>query len=309
MSAIAIEDGLRVVVLLPCRNVAATIGEVVRGFAAALPGAGIYVFDNNSTDDTARAASLAGARVFRESRSGRENVVRRMFADIDADIYLMAAGDGSCDPSDAPSLVNALVTERVDMVIGSRPEDGGRRPQVFGNRHLSRLHTGLFGRGLGDIRSRYRALTRRFVKSFPAVSSGLGIEAEMSVHASQLMIPFAQIPLTDAPAPSDASAAKMTGLPALRTIAMLLQEMRPFAFYAGFAVASWAVGLLIMAPILLESLSSGVAPEIPLTVLATGCFIVGFLLAGCGLVLESLGRSRVEHKRVLFLAAPALGTQ
>src|SRR3954451_11464803 len=190
--------GNRVAVILPCYNEAPAIASVVAGFRAALPQAAIHVFDNASTDRTAEVARAAGAAVMRVAQRGKGNVVRRMFADIEADIYVMADGDGTYDPADAPSLVNALITEHVDMVVGTRRGvslDAGRSGHAFGNRSFNRLYRWLFGRGFTDILSGYRAFTRRFVKSFPAISTGFEIETEMSVHASQLMIPVAQIDL------------------------------------------------------------------------------------------------------------------
>jgi glycosyltransferase involved in cell wall biosynthesis len=315
MTSIALEDGFKIAVLLPCYNEALTIGTVVRGFAEALPGARIYVFDNNSTDDTARAAAHAGARVFREARQGKGNVVRRMFADIDADIYVMADGDGTYDPADAPSLVNALVTEHVDMVVGTRRGvglDAGRSGHAFGNRIFNRLYRWLFGGGFTDIFSGYRAFTRRFVKSFPAISTGFEIETEMSVHASQLMIPVAEIDLTYGRRPNGSASKLRTfrdGFRILTMFAMLMKETRPFVFYSIFAVLFWAAGLVLMAPVIATWLQTGLVPRLPTAVVSTGLFVIAFLMAGCGLILDSLGRSRVEQKRILFLTVPALGAQ
>jgi glycosyltransferase involved in cell wall biosynthesis len=314
-TSIAADDGLRIAVLLPCHNEAPTIGSVVRGFAEALPTAEIYVFDNNSTDDTARAAAHAGARVFRETRQGKGNVVRRMFADIEADIYVMADGDGTYDPADAPSLVNALITERVDMVVGTRRGvglDAGRSGHALGNRTFNALYRSIFGRGFSDIFSGYRAFTRRFVKSFPAISTGFEIETEMSVHASQLMIPVAEIDLNYGRRP-DGSESKLRtfsdGLRILKMFAMLMKETRPLVFYSIFAVLFWTAGLVLMTPVILTWLETGLVPRLPTAVVATGMFVIGFMMAGCGLILDSLSRSRVEQKRILFLAAPALGVQ
>ncbi len=315
MTAISIVDGLDVAVLLPCFNDAPTIGAVVRGFAEALPGARIYVFDNNSTDDTARAASLAGARVFREGRQGKGNVVRRMFADIEADIYVMAAGDGSSDPADAPSLVNALVTEHVDMVVGTRRGAGleaGRSGDPLGKGGVNRLYRKLFGGGFTDIFSGYRAFTRRFVKSFPAISTGLEIETEMSVHASQLMIPVAEIDLSCGERPGYPTANAGTFREAVRMLGMfarLTKETRPFLFFSLLALPFWAAGLALMAPVLAAILGTGLAPSLPTAVMAAGLLVIGFLLAACGLVLDGVGRSRIEQKRILFLTVPALGVQ
>jgi glycosyltransferase involved in cell wall biosynthesis len=315
MTSLAVADGLKVAVLLPCYNEALTIEGVVRGFLAALPGAIVFVFDNNSTDDTARAAARAGARVFRELRQGKGNVVRRMFADIDADVYVMADGDGTYDPADAPSLVNALITERVDMVVGTRRgvgQDAGRSGHAFGNRSFNHLYRRMFGRGFSDIFSGYRAFTRRFVKSFPAISTGFEIETEMSVHASELMIPVAEIDLTYGRRPEGSESKLRTfrdGFRILKMFAMLMKETRPFAFYSAFAMLFWIAGFVLMFPIVVNWLETGLVPRLPTAVVATGMFIIAFMMAGCGLILDSLSRSRVEQKRILFLSVPALGVQ
>ena len=315
MSTLAVEDGFRIAVLLPCHNEAMTIAGVVRGFADALPSARVYVFDNNSTDDTARAAAHAGARVFREGRQGKGNVVRRMFADIDADIYVMADGDGTYDPADAPSLVNALITERVDMVVGTRRGvglDAGRSGHALGNRLFNRLYRSFFGGGFTDIFSGYRAFTRRFVKSFPAISTGFEIETEMSVHASQLMIPVAEIELTYGRR-TNGSASKLNtfrdGVRILKMFAMLLKETRPLVFYSIFAALFWTAGLVLMFPVILTWLETGLVPRLPTAVVSTGMFVIGFMMAGCGLILDSVSRSRVDQKRILFLSVPALAAQ
>jgi glycosyltransferase involved in cell wall biosynthesis len=315
MKPIAVEGGLRVAVLLPCYNEALTVERVVRGFAEALPGAHIFVFDNNSTDDTARAAARAGALVFREGRQGKGNVVRRMFADIDADIYVMAAGDSTCDPADASSLVNALITEHADMVVGTGRGvgwDAGRSGDAFGSRMHNRVCEWLFGGGITDLSSGYRAFTRRFVKSLPAISTGFDIETEMSVHASQLMIPVAEIHLSYGRLAAGAipkAGSLRGGLKILKMLAMLMKETRPFLFYSIFAMLFWTAGLILLLPGIVTWLDTGLAPRLPIAVLSAGMFVIGFMLAGGGLILDSLSRSRVEQKRILFLAVPALGAQ
>jgi glycosyltransferase involved in cell wall biosynthesis len=315
MTSTAAEEGFSVAVLLPCYNEAPTVGAVVRGFIETLPAARVFVFDNNSTDDTARVAARAGAKVFREIRQGKGNVVRRMFADIDADIYIMADGDGTYDPADAPSLINALLTEHVDMVVGTRRGialDAGRSGHAFGNRHFNLLYRWLFGRGFTDIFSGYRAFTRRYVKSFPAISTGFEIETEMSVHASQLMIPVAEINLSYGRRP-DGSTSKLRtfrdGFRILKMFAMLMKETRPFVFYSAFAACFWIAGLVLMVPIIMTWLETGLVPRLPTAVVATGMFVIGFMLAGSGLILDSLSRSRVEQKRILFLSVPPLAAQ
>ncbi len=314
MSSIAIEDGLKLAVLLPCHNQAATIGAVVRGFAAALPSARVYVFDNNSTDDTARVATREGATVHRETRPGKGNVVRRMFADIDADIYVLADPAGRYDPADASSLVNALITERVDMVVGTRSEARPGHVQMqaqkpLGDRSFDWLYRRFFGAAVTDIGSGYRAFTRRFVKSFPAISTGFDIEIELSMHASQLMIPVAEIGLEDVE-PAAKPAAPPADLAAhvriATMVAMLVRDTRPFLFYSGFALVFWCVGLALMVPMFIASRADF---SLSSAFLGLTMLLAGFILGGCGLILDALGRSRVEQKRILFLTVPALGAQ
>jgi glycosyltransferase involved in cell wall biosynthesis len=289
----------------------------VRGFAESIPAARIFVFDNNSTDDTARVATRAGARVYREARQGTGNVIRRMFADIDADIYVLADPSRGYDPADAPSLVNALITERVDMVVGTR--DGRvhgngfsapRDQRPFGERGFDLLYRQFFGGTVSDIGSGYRAFTRRFVRSFPAITTGFDVEIELSMHASQLMIPVAEIGLQDPPPQNKAATQNPIGenLRTTKMLAMLVKDARPFLFYSVFALILWSIGLALMVPGLLASPDT---PNASLSheLLGIAMMVAGFVLAGCGLILDALGRSRVEQKRILFLTVPSLGAQ
>lgn len=310
MSATAIEDGFKIAVLIPCHNQAETIGSIVRGFREALPTTNIFVFDNNSTDDTARVAAREGARVYREAQQGKGNVVRRMFADIDADIYVLAEGDGSYDPADAPSLVNALVTERVDMVVGTRRgASRNRASQHLGARTFDWLYRHFFAGASSDIVSGYRAFTRRFVKSFPAISTGFDVAVELSMHANQLMIPITEIDLGEEK-PQRASPAESGGVgESLYAAAMLVKETRPLVFYAFFAAIFWMIGIALMVPILAARLEGNALASLPTAFLGMSMLVAGFVVVGCGLVLEALGRSRVEQKRILFLTVPGLGAQ
>ena len=258
---------------------------------------------------------MRGRAVFREARQGKGNVVRRMFADIDADIYVMADGDGTYDPADAPTLVNTLVTERVDMVIGTRRHvgiDAGRNGHAFGNRSFNRLYRWLFGTGFTDIFSGYRAFTKRFVKSFPAISAGFEIETEMSVHASQLMIPVVEIDL-DYGRRVEGSASKLRtfrdGFRILSMFAMLTKETRPLLFYSIFAAVAGMAASILMFPVIVTYFETGLVPRLPTAVVATGLYVIAFLLVACGLILDSLSRSRVEQKRILFLTVPGLSAQ
>lgn len=304
--------GLDIAVVLPCYNEGATIADVVRGFRAVLPEARICVFDNNSSDRTAIEARVAGAEVIREGRQGKGHVVRRMFADIDADIYVMADGDGTYDPQDALDLVRALVTERADMAVGVRRNvtiDAGRSGHAFGNRLFNGLYRKLFGPDFTDVFSGYRAFTRRFVKSFPAVSHGFEIETEMAVHAGQLHIPTVELPLDYGRRVEGAPSKLHTfrdGFRILMMFAMLVKETRPSLFFGVLSglFTSAAIGLAL--PIFTTYIETGLVPRLPTAVLSTGLMILAALLATAGLVLDSLARARVEQKRILYLSIPAL---
>lgn len=298
----------RVAVLLPCYNEAAAIGRVVREFRAILPDARICVFDNNSSDGTSEIARQAGAEVFLERRRGKGAVVRRMFADVDADVYLMADGDGTYDASCAPLLIAAVVEDKVDMAIGSRAnvkQEAHRRGHAFGNRLFNRVYRSLFGAEYGDIFSGYRAFSRRFVKSFPALSDGFEIETEMAVHASQMMLPTVEIE-TPYGKREEGSASKLNsvrdGWRILKTFGYLLKETRPAVFFGVPAMALTAVAAALAAPLVVTYAETGLVPRLPTAILCTGLILLAGLSTMCGVVLDSLARSRVEHKRMLYLA-------
>ncbi|ODN70501.1 glycosyltransferase [Methylobrevis pamukkalensis] len=307
--------GLDIAVIIPCYNEAATIADVVAGFRRTLPGSRIFVYDNNSRDETAGEAARAGAVVVREPRQGKGNVVRRMFADIDADIYVMADGDGTYDPADAETLVAALIAERVDMAVGTRmgvEEDAGRAGHALGNKGFNLLYRRLFGADFSDIFSGYRAFTRRFVKSFPALSTGFEIETEMSVHASQLMIPTVEIPLRYGRRVEGSASKLRTFRDGFRILGMFLQllkETRPTLFFGALAATFALVALSISLPVLVTFFETGLVPRLPTALLSTGLMIVAMLLAAVGMILDSLSRSRVEQKRILYLGVPGLPVQ
>jgi glycosyltransferase involved in cell wall biosynthesis len=296
---------LSIAVLIPCHNEEKTIGDVVARFRAALPGASVHVYDNNSTDLTALRARSAGAIVVKEPRQGKGNVVRRMFADIDADLYVMADGDGTYAPEDAPQLVNALLTERADMAVGTRrgvTDDAGRAGHAIGNLVFNRIYHGLFGRDFTDIFSGYRVFTRRFVKSFPAVSSGFEIETEMSVHASMLKIPTAEIAL-DYGRRVEGSTSKLStwrdGAKILWTFAMLLKETQPLRFFGALSAILAVASIGFMLPVLSEYVATGLVPRIPTWILSIGLALMSML---AGMILDSVACGRAEHKRLLYLA-------
>ncbi|MEM8826058.1 MAG: glycosyltransferase [Pseudomonadota bacterium] len=311
----AIWHGFDVAVILPCYNESATIAGVIAAFQAALDGATIHVFDNNSSDDTADVARRAGARVVTERRQGKGHVVRRMFAEIDADIYVMADGDGTYDAAAAPQLVATLIADRLDMVVGTRAgvtEDAGRRGHAVGNRLFNGLYAGMFGQDYSDIFSGYRVFTRRFAKSFPAVSRGFEIETEMSVHASQLMLPVAEIPCAYG-VRREGSLSKLRtfrdGGRILLTFVMLLKEVRPAIFYAYVSTLLLALTAGLGGPLVAEFLATGLVPRLPTAVLAASTGILAGLAMMCGVILDSLTRARIEQKRFAYLSHRPLPIQ
>ncbi len=300
-----------IAILLPCYNEAPTIAGVVRGFREALPGARVYVYDNNSTDGTALQAMLAGAQVMRERRQGKGHVVRRMFADIDADIYIMADGDGTYSPADAEELIRTLLTENADMVVGTRRgvhEDAGRHGHAAGNRLFNVLYRTIFGADFTDIFSGYRAFSRRFVKSFPAVSGGFEIETEMSVHASRLKLPVMEIELDYGRRPEGSHSKLSTfrdGAKILWMFAMLMKETRPFAFFGAISSVFMATSLIFMAPVLVAYFQTGLVDRMPTWVFSLVLMLMSFLIFTAGMILDSLSRARAEQLRIHYMNIPA----
>ncbi|MEM9178236.1 MAG: glycosyltransferase family 2 protein [Pseudomonadota bacterium] len=306
--ALAEPTPVRIAVTIPCYNEAVTIAKVIADFRAALPDADIYVFDNNSTDNTAQVARDAGAIVRSERRQGKGHVVRRMFADVDADIYLMVDGDDTYDASIAPTLIELLKRNHVDMVVGTRADvtkDAGRGGHAFGNKLFNKTYGRLFGKQFSDIFSGYRVFTRRFVKSFPAVSSGFEIETEMSVHCSQLGIPTLERPTVYGVRPEDSQSKLRTfrdGFRILGMFAMLAKETRPAAFFGTIGMGLVLVAAILALPLLATYAQTGLVPRFPTAILATGLVITATILAVSGLILDSLARARIEAKRAVFLS-------
>lgn len=310
MQKSSLED-LSIAILIPCFNEEQTIGDVVSRFRATLPSATVYVYDNNSSDLTALRARASGAIVVREPRQGKGNVVRRMFADIEADIYVMVDGDGTYAPEDAPQLINTLLTAHCDMAVGTRrgvTDDAGRAGHAFGNRLFNGLYKRMFGRDFTDIFSGYRAFTRRFVKSFPAVSGGFEIETEMSVHASQLKLPVSEIALDYGRRP-EGSASKLStykdGAKILWMFAMLSKETQPMRFFGAIASFFAIASLVLMAPVLVEYAETGLVPRMPTWVLSLGLLMFSAMMVMTGLILDSVSRGRAEQKRIFYLSIPA----
>jgi glycosyltransferase involved in cell wall biosynthesis len=299
-----------IAVLVPCYNEGKTIGAVVRDFKAALPRAAVYVYDNNSSDDTVDRAREAGAIVRREPLQGKGNVVRRMFSEIDADVYVMVDGDDTYDAAAAPSLVSALLTAGHDMVVGRRVtshEAAYRFGHQFGNRLFTRGVQWLFGAGFTDILSGYRVMSRRFVKSFPALAGGFEIEAALTVHALTLLIPVGEIATKYKNRP-EGSASKLRtisdGRKILASILALLRRERPLAFFSVIAAAFLLTAGVLMVPIIKTYLEIGLVPRFPTVIVATGLTVLASLAFACGLILDTVTQGRREARRIAYLTIP-----
>jgi glycosyltransferase involved in cell wall biosynthesis len=302
-----------IAVLLPCFNEEAAIGATVAGFRAALPGATVYVYDNNSSDRTRELAAGAGAVVRTERQQGKGYVVRRMFADIDADVYVMADGDLTYDPGSAPGMVEMLLAEQLDMVVGTRRHDAKhayRGGHVLGNRVFTGLLAGLFGRSFSDIFSGYRAFSRRFVKSFPVLSAGFEIETEMSVHALELRMPVGEVETAYGARPEGSHSKLSTfgdGWRILRTIANLYRLERPVLFYGSIGALLVIVAVILAIPLVRTYLQTGLVPRFPTAILVTGMVIVAVLCFFAGLILDTVTRGRREVRRLAYLSLSAPG--
>jgi len=304
-----------IAVILPCYNEEAAIGATIAGFREALPGARIYVFDNNSSDRTVEVALAAGAIVRTERMQGKGHVVRRMFSDVEADIYVMADGDATYDASAAPGMIRMMLDERLDMVVGARKseiEAAYRRGHRFGNRMLTGLLARLFGRTFSDILSGYRVFSRRFVKSFPVLSAGFEIETEISVHALELQMPVGEV-VTQYGARPEGSASKLStyrdGWRILWTIASLFRLEKPMLFFGLIGAALALLAIILAIPLGLTYLQTGLVPRLPTALLATGLMILAFLNGFCGLILATVVRGRREVRRLAYLSFAAPGDQ
>ena len=302
-----------IAVLLPCYNEEAAIAQTIAGFRAALPNARIYVYDNNSRDRTIEVARAAGAIVRTERMQGKGNVVRRMFADVDADIYVMADGDATYDAASAPALVARLIDEQLDMVVGSRvgeAVEAYRRGHRLGNRLLTGMLARLFGRSFSDILSGYRVFSRRFVKSFPVLSAGFEIETEISVHALELKMPVAEVETTYFARP-EGSLSKLStysdGWRILRTIVTLYRIERPLLFFGWIGAIFAGIAVILAIPLILTYMHTHLVPRFPTAVLATGLMILAFLNGFAGMILDTVVRGRREVRRLAYLAHKAPG--
>ena len=303
----------RIAVLLPCYNEEAAIAATVAGFKAALPGATIYVYDNNSRDKTREVAARAGAVVRTERQQGKGNVVRRMFADVDADVYLMADGDLTYDPKAAPAMVDLLLAEQLDMIVGTRKheeKDAYRGGHVLGNKLFTGILSGLFGRSFTDIFSGYRVFSRRFVKSFPVLSAGFEIETEISVHALELRMPVGEVETAYAARPEGSESKLSTyrdGWRILKTILVLYRVERPTLFYGAIGAFFLGLAIVLAIPLVTTYLNTGLVPRFPTAILVTGMTVIAVLCFFAGLILDTVTRGRREVRRLAYLSFPAPG--
>ena len=302
----------RIAVLVPCYNEALTIGRVIADFRQALPTSVIHVYDNRSTDGTGDIARAAGAQVRREPRPGKGVVVRRMFAEIDADVYVITDGDATYDASRAPEMVARLIEDDLDLVTGIRDDEDSdaayRRGHRFGNRAFNALLGLLFGERPTDMFSGYRVLSRRFVKSFPMEARGFEIETELTVHALELRVPMAEIHTRYFERP-EGSASKLStyrdGFRILATMARLFRDVKPLPFFTGFAALFALIGLALGAGVVVEFMETRLVPRLPTAVLAMGLMLLASLSFACGMILDSVARGRRETKRLAYLAVGA----
>jgi glycosyltransferase involved in cell wall biosynthesis len=301
----------RIAVLVPCYNEATTIAAIIRDFNRCLPTAQVYVFDNNSTDDTVRIAREAGAIVRHVMAQGKGSVVRRMFADVEADAYIMVDGDDTYDASVAPQLVARLFDEGLDMLVGSRvtqEQAAYRFGHRFGNRLLTGCLAAVFGRTFHDILSGYRVFSRRYVKSFAAHSTGFEIETELTVHALELRLPVAEVETVYKARPEGSFSKLNTyrdGARILLTILRLFKSERPLTFYSIGALLCALLSVGLAVPLLATYVETGLVPRLPTAVLCAAIMLLAVILQVCGIVLDAVTKARIEQKRFAYLAVPA----
>jgi len=305
----------QVAVLVPCYNEERAIAKVVADFRAVLPEATVYVYDNNSTDNTVEAARRAGAVVRRETYQGKGHVVRRMFNDVQADVYVLVDGDATYDAPSASAMVLKLVEQRLDMVVATRvdrEEAAYRLSHRAGNRLLTSFVTHMFGRSFTDILSGYRAFSRRFVKSFPILSGGFEIETELTIHALELELPVGEVATPYYPRPSG-SASKLStwrdGFRIMWTVLKLYRAERPLSLFGAFGLALAIISIGLAIPIFITYVQEGQVPRLPTAVLSTGLMLLAFLSIACGLILDTVTRGRRELKLIAYLALRAPGEE
>jgi glycosyltransferase involved in cell wall biosynthesis len=305
----------KIAVLVPCYNEEAAVAKVIDDFRAALPAAKIFVFDNNSTDNTRSVARAAGAEVFQEKHRGKGFVVRRMFSDVEADIYVLVDGDATYDAPSVQSMIERLLEDRLDMVVGSRVDCKQAAYRVghrTGNKLLSAFVASVFGSTFSDVLSGYRVFSRRFVKSFPVLSGGFEVETELTIHALELGLAVDEIDTPYYARPKD-SASKLNtwrdGLRILLTIFSLYRAERPLAFFTGVGAIAAIASIGFSIPIVVTYLETGLVPRLPTAVLATGLMLSAFLCMAAGLILDTVTRGRREMKLLAYLSHRAPGQE
>lgn len=302
----------RVAILVPCYNEEHSIGAVVEGFRAALPGAAVYVYDNNSSDATPERARESGAIVRHEGRQGKGHVVQRMFADVEADVYVMADGDGTYDSACAPGMVDRVLGDRLDMVVGRRVTEQGEthaypRGHTLGNRLFNRILHVLFGSQFTDVFSGYRVMTRRFVKTLPVTSGGFEIETELTTHALDIGAACAEVETPYRARHDDSQSNLRTyrdGFRILRKSILLFRELRPLRFYTILSVTFSVIALAFGIRVLIDYIETGRVPHFPTAILAASIEVVAFVSLATGLVLDAVGRARRDARRLAYLAIP-----
>jgi hypothetical protein len=305
----------RVAVLIPCRNEESAIGKVVSDFQHALPDALIYVYDNNSTDHSMLEARAAGAIVRRERLQGKGHVVRRMFADIEADVYILVDGDDTYDPSAAPGMLSLLIERQLDMVSAARygeVRDAYRPGHRLGNALLTGIVAWAFGGGITDMLTGYRVFSRRFVKSFPALSSGFETETEFTIHALALHMPVQEVRAHYRNRAAGTQSKLNTvadGMRIMRAIVTLIQQERPLQVFSIAALCLLCLGVGLGVPVVIEFLRIGLVPRLPTALLSTGLVLLAFLSLTCALILDAVSRGRKENKRLAYLMVPPLEQQ
>lgn len=302
----------RIAVLIPCYNEEATVGNVVRDFAAALPGAIVYVYDNNSSDGTIAAAKQAGAVVRSERYQGKGYVICRMFADIDADVYVMVDGDGTYDASSAPSMIRLLANESLDLVNGARVHGSSsayRAGHQLGNRIFTGLVAKIFGNRFSDMLSGYKVFSRRFVKSFPALPGGFEIETALTIHALRLRMPTAEVqtPYRERPAGSESKLnTYRDGAKIFLAILRLEEEERPLQLFGTLSLMLAAVSAVLGYPVIVTYFETGLVPRFPTAILAASLMILAWLSLVTGLIVDMVTLGRLEAKRLSYLSNSAL---
>lgn len=298
---------MRIALIVPCYNEAKTIGGVIESFKTVIPNIDAYVYDNNSTDDTKVVAKAAGASVFSVNYQGKGNVVRKMFADIDADVYVMVDGDATYDAASAPKLIQELVDNKLDMVTGKRVSsetEAYRQGHRFGNKLLTGIVAKTFGKQFDDMLTGYRVFSKRFVKSFPATARGFEIETELTIHSLEQRLPVAEIDTPYGVRPEGSESKLNTysdGFKILKVIFLLIKEEKPLQFFSTVSVLLFFSSLVLAWPIFLTYIETGLVPRLPTAILATGLMLLSFLTVVGGVIMEAIAQSRKESRRFQYL--------